>query len=51
MHDPGPMEPPFTEPDDVTPIDPEPDPEGEPTPGPNPDEMPDHEPGEEDPVE
>lgn len=39
MNDPGPMEPPFTEPDDLTPIDPEPGPpDSDPVPGPNPDE-------------
>ncbi len=39
MNDPGPMEPPFTEPDDLTPIDPDPGPpDSDPVPGPNPDE-------------
>jgi CRISPR type III-A-associated RAMP protein Csm4 len=39
LNDPGPMEPPFTEPDDLTPIDPDPGPPGsDPAPGPNPDE-------------
>lgn len=43
MNDPGPMEPPFREPRDITPIDPDPGP-GEQPPGPNPDEAPSRDP-------